>query len=276
VSNTPPAGEGKFMSSTELTARKRSPKLSKAFALSNIKKFVSAHPRLRSATAMARMAVQSASGPVLHCPLCGEDHRFLVTGVPPRPNAVCPACDSLERHRLLSLYLAQYPELVSGKAVLHFAPEQAIKRLIENLSPRNYVTADLQPERGDIILSIEDIKMPDSFDLIIVSHILEHVDDRAALRELYAAVKPGGVAIIMVPIVEGWAETYENERVTTETERLRHFGQEDHVRLYGRDLRERIRDAGFVLEEFTASPAECLSMGLKPGETVFVARKTHH
>jgi predicted SAM-dependent methyltransferase len=115
--------------------------------------------------------------------------------------------------------------------------------------------------------------MPERFDVIVASHILEHVDDRAALREIHATLRSGGLAIIMVPIVEGWATTYENSQVVTDADRLRHFGQEDHVRLYGRDLRERIRDAGFDLEEFSGSPADCLCMGLTPGETVFLARK---
>jgi hypothetical protein len=245
----------------------------KTLLLSSVRAFIGSHPRIRSAAAMVRMAAKAASGPVLHCPLCGDDHKFLVTGTPPRPNAVCPTCDSLERHRLLSLYLGRCPELVAGKSVLHFAPEDAVKRLITKLSPHEYVTADLEPGRGDIVLSIENIQMPERFDLILVSHILEHVDDVAALQELFATLKPGGVAIVMVPIVEGWATTYENDRVVTAAERLRHFGQEDHIRLYGRDLRDRIRAAGFDLQEFTASPAECLDMGLSKGETVFIARK---
>ena len=241
---------------------------------SEVRSFISRRPRLRSVMAVARMAVRATSGPVLHCPLCNEDHKFLVTGMPPRPNAVCPSCDSLERHRLLSLYLADRPELFAGKSVLHFAPEAAIKRFITQKRPSNYVTADLAPGRADIVLSIENIQMPERFDVIVASHILEHVDDRAALREIYATLRPGGLAIIMVPIVEGWATTYENSQIVNEADRLRHFGQEDHVRLYGRDLRDRIRDAGFDLEEFSGSPAECLRMGLSPGETVFLARKS--
>jgi hypothetical protein len=246
---------------------------SKMLLRNKVKTFISRRPRLRSAVAMARMAIRTSTGPVLHCPLCNQDNRFLVTGMPPRPNAVCPSCDSLERHRLLSLYLAQRPELFASKSVLHFAPEAAVTKFISGQRPSSYVTADLEPGRGDIVLSIENMEMPERFDVIVASHILEHVNDHSALRELHATLRPGGVAVIMVPIVEGWAATYENDQVVTDAERRRHFGQEDHVRLYGRDLRERINHAGFDLEEFTASPADCLQMGLTPGETVFLAKK---
>jgi SAM-dependent methyltransferase len=179
----------------------------------------------------------------------------------------------MERHRLLGMYLKRNPELIRDKAILHFAPEAAIKKLLAQLQPGTYLTADIAPGRGDIVLSIEDITLSKHFDVVIVSHILEHVNDRVALRELYKTLNFGGLAIVMVPIVEGWASTYENSEVKTAAERLRHFGQQDHVRLYGRDLRDRIQEAGFDLQEFTASPSDCLSIGLMPGETIFLAWK---
>lgn len=179
----------------------------------------------------------------------------------------------MERHRLLGLYFEKNSELIRGKAVLHFAAETAIEKVISRLNPGTYLTADIAPGRGDIVMSIEDITVSEPFDVIIGSHILEHVNDRIALREMYKALNPGGLAIIMVPIVEGWASTYENSDVKTRADRLRHFGQQDHVRLYGRDLRDRIREAKFDLREFTASPSDCLSMGLMPGETIFLAWK---
>lgn len=230
-------------------------------------------PYLRTMRDIARFIFRTTAGPVLHCPLCKEDHRFLTAGLPPRLNATCPTCGSLERHRLMGLYLERWPELIRGKAILHFAPEAAITRLVSQYSPGKYLTADLEPGRGDIVLSIEDIQLPERFDIVIVSHILEHVNDRAALHSVYKILNSNGLAIIMVPIVEGWAITYENSDIKTEADRRRHFGQEDHVRMYGRDLRDRIRSAGFELEEFTATPAECLSMGLTPGETIFLAWK---
>lgn len=238
-----------------------------------LKSFSRTKPRLRAAIAVARFIVRTQTGPVLLCPLCNERHQFLVAGSPPRFNAACPSCGAFERHRLLGHYLRQFPELIRDKAILHFAAEDSLRRLVAQQTPGRYVTADLAPGRGDIQLSIENITLAERFDVIIASHVLEHVNDRLALQELYKALKPGGVAVIMVPIVEGWASTYENNDVTTDAGRLRHFGQEDHVRLYGRDLRGRIQQAGFALEEFAATPAECLSMGLVPGETIFLARK---
>jgi SAM-dependent methyltransferase len=239
-----------------------------------IKAFSRSKPRLKAAITLARFVVRTQTGPVLLCPVCNESHHFLVAGSPPRLNAACPSCGALERHRLLAHYLKQFPKVTRDKSILHFAPEESLRRLVAQQAPGAYVTADLAPDRGDIQLSIENITLAERFDVIIVSHVLEHVNDRVALQELYKALKPGGLAVIMVPIVEGWASTYENNDVTTNAGRLRHFGQEDHVRIYGRDLRDRIRTAGFDLEEYAATPAECLSMGLVPGETIFLARKT--
>jgi SAM-dependent methyltransferase len=99
------------------------------------------------------------------------------------------------------------------------------------------------------------------------------VNDTLALAELFRLLKPGGKAIVSSPIVEGWAETYENPAVLTTTERLIHFGQQDHVRFYGRDLRDRIRAAGFDLTEVTAVEPDVLTYGLIRGETLFIARK---
>lgn len=235
--------------------------------------YVRSRPSLSTALGLTKFFLRTASGPLLHCCLCGEDHRFLPIGSPPRLNALCPSCNSMERHRLLGMYLRQRPELIRGKSILHFAPEPAVTRLLTQLHPGLYLTADIVPERADIALSIENINLSEHFDVVIASHILEHVNDRIALREIHRTLNIGGLAVIMAPIVEGWASTYENPAVQTDADRLRHFGQEDHLRLYGRDLRDRIREAKFDLQEFTASPTDCLSMGLLPGETIFLAWK---
>jgi len=103
--------------------------------------------------------------------------------------------------------------------------------------------------------------------------VLEHVDDAKALSEIYRVLKPGGVALIMLPVIEGWSTTYENPRVTTPEERKRHYGQSDHVRYYGADIRERIKRAGFALDEFTAEGEDVLTYALQRGEKVFIATK---
>jgi SAM-dependent methyltransferase len=205
------------------------------------------------------------------CPLCGYLGPFRAYGDPPRFDVVCPRCGSHERHRLLGLYLKANP--VSGE-VIHLAPEPCMAPLVRESATR-YRTADLFMPGCDLQLNLEAIDLPDrSVDVFICSHLLEHVDDRKALVELHRCTRPGGKVIIMVPIIEGWKRTYENpEALHSEESRTIHFLQFDHVRLYGADLRDRIRAAGFVLEEFQASPQDCLRYGLLRGETVFIANR---
>jgi ubiquinone/menaquinone biosynthesis C-methylase UbiE len=112
-----------------------------------------------------------------------------------------------------------------------------------------------------------------SLDCVVCSHVLEHVDDNKALKEIYRVLKPGGVALIMLPIIEGWHQTYENAEVTTPKARQLHYGQSDHLRYYGADVRDRIRAAGFVLDEFTAEGPTVPTYALQRGEKLFIARR---
>jgi SAM-dependent methyltransferase len=209
---------------------------------------------------------------VLTCPSCGYRGPFRAYGDPPRLDALCPGCESLERHRLLCLATAERGLFQGGRA-LHFAPEPAVTRFVRPCVER-YDTADIAQGRADQVLDLEDIRVPDAcYDWVIASHVLEHVDDRKALAELRRILRPGGVLVAMVPIVEGWEHTYENEAVTTPQQRVLHFGQSDHVRWYGRDFRDRVRTAGFELEEWAASPQACIEHGLARGERVFVCRR---
>jgi len=107
------------------------------------------------------------------------------------------------------------------------------------------------------------------------SHVLEHVDDVAALAELFRVLKPDGVALLAVPIVEGWETSYEDPSIIDDYDRLVHFGQEDHVRRYGRDFRDRVRQAGFVLTEFAVNGHDSVEYSIIPGERVFIARRPH-
>ena len=231
-------------------------------------------PRVRSLIDVARSLTRSAAGNVCTCTLCGKQGRFLPMGVPLRIDAACPGCGSLERHRLFGLYLRQHPDIVAGRIVLHFAPERPVAMAVRAAGPEIYRSADIEVGRANLQLSLEQIDLPDeSVDLVIASHILEHVDDGRALGELRRILTPGGHAVIMVPIVEGWDETYENRAVTTNAERIRHFGQSDHIRVYGRDLRNRIAAAGLALTEYTARAQDCLDHGLQRGEKIFIATK---
>ena len=134
-----------------------------------------------------------------------------------------------------------------------------------------YVTADLS-SIADLQLNIEKMDLPDeSFQVVVCSHVLEHVNDRAAISEIYRILEKGGLALLMVPLVEGWNETYENATITAAADRERHFGQHDHVRYYGRDFADRLRDVGFKVDSFVADGALCIKHGLFRGEKLFVA-----
>ena len=123
-------------------------------------------------------------------------------------------------------------------------------------------------------VDIEAINLADSrFEIAVCSHVLEHVDDRRALSELHRVITPSGYALLMFPVVEGWAATYEDPSKRTVEERWQHFGQGDHVRRYGSDVRQRVIGAGFLLEEFTAAEPHVTRNGLLPGEKLFVAKK---
>ncbi|WP_459850212.1 class I SAM-dependent methyltransferase [Dongia sp. agr-C8] len=196
---------------------------------------------------------------------------FQQFGDPPRRDAQCPKCASLERHRLLKLWADRSGGSIPRGRAIHFAPEPAVVGFLSKLATE-YVTADIEAGKADVVRNIENIAEPDqSFSLIVCSHVLEHVDDRKALRELRRILRPNGMAILMVPIVEGWDMTYENPNATSAAERELYFGQSDHVRYYGRDFRDRVRDAEFALTEFTAIEPDVSRYSIQRGEKVFLA-----
>jgi SAM-dependent methyltransferase len=179
--------------------------------------------------------------------VCGLFLRAFVDGYEGRPHARCPRCDSLERHRHLWLFLARHTPLVADRSlsVLHFAPERGIGPRLARGRP-GYASADLEP--GAMLqLDVQDLDLPDeSFDWVLCSHVLEHVpDDRAAMRELLRVLRPGGTAIVQVPTYS--LRTDEDVTLTPE-ENLARFGQRDHVRIYGADVFDRLRAAGFEVD----------------------------
>jgi SAM-dependent methyltransferase len=208
------------------------------------------------------------------CPICDYRGSFTAFGMPPRIDAKCLNCGSLERHRLLMLMDMGLRMFRRHHVLLHFAPEPNVKSWVSRKVKR-YETADLSA--GRLVthrVNIEDIDLPRrSFDRIICNHVLEHVDDARALRELLRILRPGGKAILTTPVIEGWAVTYENPLIHSEPDRRLHFGQENHVRYFGSDIRDRIRAAGFELTEFTATEPDVHTHGLIRGETIFIATR---
>jgi predicted SAM-dependent methyltransferase len=169
---------------------------------------------------------------------------------PNRPSARCPNCGARDRQRYLWLYLERKTNLlVDDLRVLHFAPERIFEKWLASQPNLDYVSADLERPRAMVKADITDLPFPDdSFDVILCSHVLEHVvEDRAAMRELYRVLRPGGWALVLVPIDFGRSETFEDAAVVAPAERERLFGQADHVRVYGRDFRARLEEAGFTV-----------------------------
>jgi SAM-dependent methyltransferase len=208
---------------------------------------------------------------VRRCTVCNYTGRFRPFGRPYRIDALCPRCDSLERHRLLAQY-AQKDRLFSGRKVLHFAPEPCLAEFIRSQGPDTYLASHFG-DPSTLNLNLESIDLEDScLDIVVASHVLEHVDDRRALPELRRILKPEGLLVLMVPIAEGWSTTYENPSVHEKRQRRLHFGQTDHVRYYGSDFRGRVVDAGFELSEYTAVEPEVSLNGLLRGEKLFLAR----
>ncbi len=203
------------------------------------------------------------------CPVCGQSSRkFRQGGSVAREDARCPRCGALERHRLVWLYFAHRTNLFDGqpKRMLHVAPEQCFERRLKERLGAGYLTADLLDPHVMERLDITRIQYPDeSFDIIYCSHVLEHVtDDLQAMREFRRVLKRSGWAILLVPITAD--RTFEDPTVVLPSDRLRVFGQEDHVRRYGPDYADRLREAGFEVDVTRVSdiiPAdEAARMGL--------------
>ena len=171
---------------------------------------------------------------------------------------LCPSCEASDRDRLYALYLGDYLKSLNRAELVDFGPSPPlsafIRRLIKTAGLNiHYRTADLLTDTADDRVDITDLRSyeNDRFDSFICSHVLEHVpDDRKAMRELYRILKPGGKAILMVPIILSLDRIEEDPSVTDESERWRRFGQGDHIRLYSKSgFLERVREAGFRIHE---------------------------
>jgi len=207
------------------------------------------------------------------CPICRYVGEFAPVGEPPRLDGLCPLCRSRERHRLFKLWIDRRGSITPALSVLHFAPEPAFEPILRALAGR-YVTTDYMRSKVDLKLNIEALDLEDaSFDLIIAHQVLEHVDHVKALSECFRCLTPGGRLIVTTPVIEAWATTYENPAVVTARDRLLHFGQRDHLRYFGRDLKQHMQDAGFTLHEFISTEPDVSTYALIRGETLYELTK---
>lgn len=163
-------------------------------------------------------------------------------------DVVCPVCGSILRHRIIVWHLGEHPELVWGKKILHFAPERGVLRWLRRWG-FDVTTADLHGA-ADLRLDLCDIDLPDgSYDVVICNHVLEHVVDwRRALRELRRVLRSGGLLIYSFPIDSSLSTVYEDSSAVTAEGRVRHFGQHDHLRVFGTDSEDLLAAAGFRVE----------------------------
>lgn len=197
-----------------------------------------------------------------------------------RNNVLSPSTLSLERHRLLWLYLQNETEFFTApKKVLHFAPEQAFYKRFRKMKHLEYITTDLNSPLADVKADICDLPFKDNeFDIILCNHVLEHIpDDTKAMQELFRIMKPGGYGVFQIPQDLSRAETFEDDSITDKAERAKIFGQYDHVRIYGRDYFDKLRSVGFKVEEvdYTAnlSKLDVTRFCLAKGEIIPVVRK---
>ena len=203
-------------------------------------------------------------------PIDGSNYsKFLSYGYKTvRKNALCPGTLSLERHRLLWLYLEKETNFLnSNLKVLHVAPEQVFYKKFKKLKNWEYFTFDLNSPIADIKGDLTSTNFKDeSFDLIICNHVLEHIeDDKSALDEMYRILKYNGISILQVPINVKRENTFEDLSIKSKIQRQKYFGQYDHVREYGLDFKDRVEQAGFKVEMINYSKKISQDLVIKYG-----------
>lgn len=215
-------------------------------------------------------------------PITGKKYRkFLPYGrIVPRENALSPSSLSLERHRLMWLYLKEKTNFFTDKIkLLHIAPEYCFIDRFEALDNIEYITADIESPLAKVKMDIHKIPFPENtFDVCFCNHVMEHVDDDIlAMSEIYRVLKPGGWAIIQSPIDYKIETTFEDPTITSPEEREKVYGQDDHVRLYGADYPKRLEMAGFMVKEddyvMKLGTEKIKRYGLSAGEYIYFCSK---
>lgn len=223
------------------------------------------------------------TGNQVECPICGHHYRkFLPYGrINPRQNALCPHCLSLERHRLIWVYLKEKTKFFTDKLeVLHIAPEPCFMKRFEQQHGEKYITADIESPLAKVKMDIHAIPFPENhFDVVLCNHVLEHVDDDIkAMSEIYRVLKPGGYAVMQVPFFAPVPDvTFEDSSITNPREREKAFGQSDHVRKFGKDYAQRIARSGLKAEAskfaFELEEGIVLKYGLVRNEVLYLGTK---
>lgn len=209
---------------------------------------------IRASYIFRKIAPLLYKGSNVECPICqNQFSKFLSYGSQKalRQNVLCPHCLSLERHRLLWLYLKERTNFFDKpQDFLHIAPEQCFYHRFKELKNINYFTGDLESPLAEYHFDLHEVPFDDNkFNVIICNHVMEHVEDYAqCMRELYRVLKPGGWAIMQVPIDYSNENTYEDKSITSPEEREKHFWQKDHLRLFGKDYPNKLAQAGFKVK----------------------------
>ena len=197
-----------------------------------------------------------------------------------RKNALSPSTYSLERHRMLWLYLKNETDIFTKKIrLLHFAPEPAFHKIFKNCNNISYDTIDLNSPLAEIKADICDLPIEnDTYDYILCNHVLEHIDDDIkAMRELYRVLKKGGIGIFQIPIDVERKNTFEDPSITSPKQRNKIFGQYDHVRIYGMDYFDRLKSVGFSVNQIyygeKLSEKEIFKYCLSKNEIIPVCKK---
>ena len=217
-------------------------------------------------------------------PISGKTYRKFLpygySGKAKRKNVLCPGSLSLERHRLLWLYLKERTDFFTAPhKLLHIAPEQCFYKIFRGQKNLDYTTGDYNSPIADVKFDLHNAPFKnDSFDVILCNHVLEHVEDAdQCMRELYRIMKPGGWGIFQVPLDTTRAFTYEDKSITSPEEREKHFWQKDHVRLFGLDYKDKLAAAGFdvkVDDYIRTLPAHLVDRYRLPaGEMIYLCRK---
>jgi SAM-dependent methyltransferase len=202
-----------------------------------------------------------------------------------RNNVLSPSTLSLERHRLLWLYLQNETDFFTSKTikkVLHFAPEQEFYKRFKKQKNIEYVTTDLLSPLANVKADICNLPFEDNtYDIIFCNHVLEHIpDDTKAMQELYRVMKPGGIGFFQIPQDLNKATTFTDDTIIDAKERAKIFGQYDHVRVYGRDYFDKLKSIGFHVEaiDYTSKLGTELvtKYCLAPGELLPLCRKPNN